>query len=155
MVLFDHESNDILVKSLKLRSAQELGRAYKVLHAHLCDRGLRPLFQILDNECPANLKKFMHQKGVDFKLVPPHLHHTNSSERAIHNYMDHLVTDLSIYDPIFPLHLLDRLLHQAPLTLNLLPPSWIKPRLSAKDQLNGDFDFNQTPLTPPGTKVLV
>ena len=49
MVLFDHESNAILVESLKSRSAQELVCAYEVLHSHLCDRGLLLLFQILDN----------------------------------------------------------------------------------------------------------
>ena len=40
MVLFDHDSNAILVGPLKSRSAQELVRAYEVLHAHLCDHGL-------------------------------------------------------------------------------------------------------------------
>ena len=73
MVLFDHDSNAILVKPLKSRISQELGRAYEVLHTHLCDCGIRPLFQILDNECPASLKLFMHQEGVDFQLVPLHL----------------------------------------------------------------------------------
>ena len=60
MLLFDHDRNAILVEPLKSCSAQELGRAYKVLHAHLCDRGLRPLFQMLDNEYPISLKQFMH-----------------------------------------------------------------------------------------------
>ena len=40
MFLFDHERNATLVEPLKSRSAQELDRAYKVLHANLCDRGL-------------------------------------------------------------------------------------------------------------------
>ena len=43
LVFFYHDRNDILVKPLKSCSAKELGRAYKVLHAHLCDRGLFPL----------------------------------------------------------------------------------------------------------------
>ena len=57
MVLFDHDSNAILVEPLKSRSAQEIGRTYEVLHAHICDCSFRPLFQILDNECPASLKR--------------------------------------------------------------------------------------------------
>ena len=97
----------------------------------------------------------MNQEGVGFQLVPPHLHRTNAAKRAIHNYKDHLVTGLIRCDPIFPLHLWDRLLQQATLMLNLLQPSQINLLLSAEDQLNGAFDFNQTPLTPPGTKVLV
>ena len=68
----------------------------------------------------ASLKQFMHQEGVDFQLVTPHLHHTNAAERAIHIYKDNLVTGLNIGDPRFPLNLWDRLLHQSMLTLNLL-----------------------------------
>jgi hypothetical protein len=41
------------------------------------------------------------------------------------------------------------------LTLNLLRGSCINPRLSAKAQLHSAFDFNQTPLGPLGTRVLI
>ena len=44
---------------------------------------------------------------------------------------------------------------QAVLTLNLLRASRINPRLSAHAQLHGMFDFNKTPLAPPGTRALV
>ena len=97
---------------------------------------------MLDNEFPASLKRFMHQEGVNLKIFPRHLHCTNAAERAIHNYKDHLVTDLISCNPRFPLHLWYRLLQQAPLTLNLLQPSRINPQLSANAQLNGAFDFN-------------
>ena len=62
---------------------------------------------------------------------------------------------LSSCDPNFPLHLWDRLIPHATLTLNLLCPSRPNPRLSAESQLNGAFDFNRTPLAPPGTRVVV
>jgi hypothetical protein len=39
--------------------------------------------------------------------------------------------------------------------LNLLWASWINPRLSAYIQLNGTFDYNATPMAPPGTQVLL
>jgi hypothetical protein len=38
---------------------------------------------------------------------------------------------------------------------NLLHGSRINPKLSAHAQLHGNFDFNRTPLAPPGTRVLV
>ena len=53
------------------------------------------------------------------------------------------------------MHFWDRLLHQATMTLNLLRPSWRNQNLSAYQQLFGNFDSNQTPLTPLGTKVIV
>jgi len=65
------------------------------------------------------------------------------------------VAGLSSTDKCFPLHLWDCLIPQVLLTLNLLRPSRLNPRLSAEAQLNGAFDFNRTPLAPPGTKVIV
>jgi hypothetical protein len=155
MVLYDHDSNAILAEPIKSRSESELLRAYTKLHAYLSERGLKPSFQMLDNECPAALKKFMTANDINFQLVPPYLHHTNAAEKAIGIYKDHLIAGLSSCDPNFPMHLWDRIIPQATLTLNLLRFSRINPRLSAEAQLNGAFDFNRTPLAPPGTKVLV
>jgi hypothetical protein len=45
-------------------------------------------------------------------------------------------------------------LPQATITLNLLRKSRINPRMSAYAQLNGHFDFNSTPLAPPGTRII-
>ena len=44
---------------------------------------------------------------------------------------------------------------QAIVTLNMLLPSRINPTLLAHAQLYGLFDFNATPFTSPGTKVIV
>jgi hypothetical protein len=52
------------------------------------------------------------------------------------------------------MHLWCRLIPQCTLTLNLLCQSCINPRLSSEAQLNGAFDFNKTPLAPPGTRVI-
>ena len=73
MVLYDHDSNTIIPEPIKSRSEAELIRAYSVLHAKLTNRGLRPKFQMLDNECPAGLKDYMCREGITFQLVPPHL----------------------------------------------------------------------------------
>ena len=44
---------------------------------------------------------------------------------------------------------------QAELTLNLLPGSRMNPKLSAWEQIEGRYNFNATPIAPPGTKCLV
>jgi hypothetical protein len=48
----------------------------------------------------------------------------------------------------------DKLIEQCELTLNLLRRSHINPKLSAYAQLHGQFDFNATPLAPPGICIL-
>jgi hypothetical protein len=52
------------------------------------------------------------------------------------------------------MHLWCRLIPQADIALNLLRGSRVNPKLSAYAQVHGHFDFNRTPLAPPGTFVL-
>jgi hypothetical protein len=44
---------------------------------------------------------------------------------------------------------------QATTTLNLLSTSRLNPLLSSEAHLNGPFDFNQTPLAPLGTRIIM
>ena len=48
----------------------------------------------------------------------------------------------------------DRLLVQAELTLNLLSTARVNPSLSAHTFLFDNFNYNKTPLVPPGTRVV-
>ncbi|KAI2497587.1 hypothetical protein MHU86_16893 [Fragilaria crotonensis] len=70
-------------------------------------------------------------------------------------FKNHFISGLCSVDKNFPLHLWDKLLPQAELTLNLLRGSRINPSLSAHAQLHGAVDFNRTPIAPPGIRVLV
>ncbi len=83
------------------------------------------------------------------------MHRTNAAEKAIDIWKCHFIAGLSSVDPNFPMHLWCRLIAQATTTLNLLRPARLNPRLSAEAHLNGAFDYNRTPLAPPGTKVLI
>ena len=49
----------------------------------------------------------------------------------------------------------DELLPQAELTLNLLRSSRVCPNISAYAHLNGIFNFNATPLAPPGVRAIL
>jgi hypothetical protein len=57
-------------------------------------------------------------------------------------------------DPAFPLHLWDRLLPQAEITLNLLRTSRLHPQLSAAAHFHGLLDYNKTAFAPPGFKII-
>ena len=120
MVFYDHYSNAIIPEPIKSQSESELIQAYAVLHSKLTNWGLRPKFQMLDNECPAGLKDYMRHEGITFHILPPHLHQKNYVERDIQTFKDHLITGIISCDPVFSLHLWDLLLSQYTLTLNLL-----------------------------------
>jgi hypothetical protein len=52
------------------------------------------------------------------------------------------------------LHLWDRLLPQAEITLNLLRTSRLHPQLSAAAHFHGLVDYNKTTFAPPGCKII-
>jgi hypothetical protein len=155
LVLYDYDSNAILAEPIKSRKQDEIVKAYKALHAYLTKRGLRPKLQKLDNEASKLLRDEMDTLDVNWQLVPPHIHRRNSAERAIRTFKNHFLAGLAGTDPDFPMHLWDRLVSQTTTTLNLLRNSRINPRLSAEAQLNGQFDYNRTPLAPIGIKVII
>ena len=92
---------------------------------------------------------------MSFQLAPPNVHRRNAAERAIRTFKNHLLADIASTDPKFPIHEWDRLLPQTELTINLLRNSHLNPNLSAYAYIYGIFNFNATPLAPPGTKVVV
>jgi hypothetical protein len=102
----------------------------------------------------AALKHFFTANDVEYQLVLPHCHHHNAAERAIRTFKEHFLAGLSSVDPTFPLHLWDRLLPQAEITLNLLRTSRLHPQLSSAAHFHGLVDYNKTSFAPPGYKII-
>jgi hypothetical protein len=155
MVVYDYDSNAILAEPIPNRTKKSLLAAYTKLHSQLCDAGLRPQYQRLDNECSDIMKEFMKEQNIKYQLVPPGVHRRNAAERAIRTLKNHLIAGFCSLDENFPLSLWDKLLPHALMSLNMLRGSRINPKLSAYAQLHGAFDFNATPLAPPGIRVLI
>jgi hypothetical protein len=155
LVLYDYDSNSILVKPVKTRSDNETLQAYDNLYKHLTDRGFKPQLNILDNEASTALKRAILKRDATIHLVEPNNHRVNAAKRAIRTYKNHFIAGLCSTDPNFPIYLWDELIPQAVLTLNLLRTSRMNPALSAHAQLHGLFDFNRTPLAPPGTRAVI
>jgi hypothetical protein len=117
-------------------------------------RGLKPKLIKLDNEASEFLKDYLHQQDITFQLVPPYSHRRNSAERAIRSFKDHLIAGLCLPDKSFPMHLWNRLLPQAVMTLNILRTSRINPKLSAATHIFGQYDFNRAPMALPVTRII-
>ena len=83
------------------------------------------------------------------------MHRINAAERAIRTYKNHLLAGIATCDPNYPITEWDRLLTQCNITLNLLRNSRANPKLSAYAYAYDQFDFNKTPLCPPGTKAII
>ena len=155
MIMYDYDTNSIQVAPTKTKTAAELRTTTLKLLDKLDKAGHKPRMHIMDNEASQTLKQALKKHNIDYQLVPPHIHRRNAAERAIQTFKAHFIAGLVSTDPSFPAHEWDRLLPQAELTLNMLRTSRISPHLSAYATLNGIFDYNKTPLLPPGTKTLI
>jgi hypothetical protein len=127
VVCYVYDCNYVKVIPMKSRSASEWVKAYDTIHQELTVKGFKPRLQTLDNEASTALKNFFTTNDVDYQLVPPHCHRRNAAERAVRTFKEHFVAGISSVDPTFPLHLWDRLLPQAEITLNLLRTSRLHP----------------------------
>jgi hypothetical protein len=154
MVCYVYDCNYVKVIPMKSRSASEWVKAYDTIHQELTVKGFKPKLQTLDNEASAALKNFFTANDVEYQLVPPHYHRRNAAERAIRTFKEHFVAGLSSVDPTFPLHLWDRLLPQAEITLNILRTPRLHPQRSAAAHFHGLVDYNKTAFAPPGCKII-
>jgi hypothetical protein len=156
LILYDYDSNSnsVLAAPRKNRGDKDMVRDFDLFVQSLIIRGLKPSLQRLYNEASLALRNYLTKQGIDYQRAPPHVHRRNNAERAIQTFKNHFIAGLCSVDPNFPLKLWYKLLPQAEITLNLLRKSRINPRMSAYAQLNDHFDFNRTPLAPPGTRII-
>jgi hypothetical protein len=129
-------------------------KAYKHIHQELTSRGFKNKLQTLDNEASTALKSLFTENDVEYQLGPPHCHRRSDAERAICTFKENVVSGLASVDPDFPLHLWDRLLPQAEMTLNLLHKSRQHPQLSAAAHYHGMVYYNKTAFSQPGCKII-
>jgi hypothetical protein len=103
MVLYEVDSNAILVQSMQNRTSGEMVAAYEVLVNRLKTSGFEPKLHLLDNECSSEYKEAIANNGMKLQLVPPNNHQRNIAEKAIQTFNDHFVSVLCGTDAKFPM----------------------------------------------------
>ena len=83
------------------------------------------------------------------------MHQHNIAERIIHTFKAHFLSMLTGIDSRFPVTRCDLLPHQAEITINLLCTSQINPAKSAWELMCGPFNYDATPLGPPGCCIII
>lgn len=155
MVMCEVDGNYIDAEPMKSKSTESMVQTYLTLWNRLTSsKVISPKLHILDNEAPEGLREVI-KSHCKMQLVPPDTHRSNLAERAIQTFKNHLIAILSGVDQSFPMHLWDRLIPQAVLTLNLLRQSHANPNVSAYHYVHGPFDYNSTPLGSMGCAVQI
>ena len=90
MVLFEIDSNAILVESVRDRTSGELVKAYQTLVDRLKERGFEPKLYIFDNKCLAEFKEAITRNGMEYQRLPPHDHHRDIAKKTLQTFKDNL-----------------------------------------------------------------
>ena len=99
LVVYEYDSNAILVQPLRNRTAPEIKRVFQSVVHYLNARGLRPHLDTLDNEASVILRDYLHSEEVEYQLVAPHIHRRNASDCAICTSKNHCIAGLASTEP--------------------------------------------------------
>jgi hypothetical protein len=119
MVCYSYDANYIRPIAIKSKSGAEWVRFFGIVFDEVTSKGFKPKLQTMGNEASVALKNYVTEKEMKYQLVPPYCHISNAEERAIRTFKEHFKSGLTTVDPAFPIHLWDRLLPQAEITLHL------------------------------------
>ena len=112
--------------------------------------------QILYNEENYEYNRIIKSEwGVEYQLVPPHIHRRNAAERAIRTFKAHFFSILAGIAKTSPKNLWDLLTPQTYLTLNLMRQSNLNLKILAWEYFQGPFDYKATPLGPLGCTFMI
>jgi hypothetical protein len=160
LVLYFYDNNVILVEPLQNRSNHQQVQAYKRI-IDQANKGTTLQIHWMDNEASAAVKETL-KKSTTWTTNWSRHTFTDAmplAEQAIRTFKNHFIakmcSKMCSAAEDFPIQLWDRLLRQAEITLNLMQTSRVNLSISAQEAINGPFNYNKTPLAPPGCKVLI
>ena len=154
-VAYKYQSNAILVHTLKDQSDKSLTAAFHDVYEYLTDRGFQPKLNVMDNQCSKAVKKYICSTKAGIQLVNPDDHRVNAGEWAIQTWKEHWLAGTGTLHPNCPIQQWCLFIEQGQGTLNLLRVLRVNPKLSAYAVLDGQFNFDKTPLAPVGTRALI
>ena len=109
----------------------------------------------MDNQCRKAIDKYIRSTKATIQLFNPDNHRVNAAERTIQTWKEHWLSGMGTLDLTCPIQLWCQFLEQGQDTLNLLRISRVNPKLSAYAVLEGQFNFDRTPMAPVGTRALI
>eukprot|EP00804_Cyclotella_cryptica_P022894 CCRYP_005101-RA/>CCRYP_005101-RA protein AED:0.41 eAED:0.41 QI:0/-1/0/1/-1/1/1/0/240 len=154
-VAYEYRSNAILVHALKDQTDKSLTAAFRDVYEYLTERGCQPKLNVMDNQCSKAVEKYIRSTNATIQLVNPDDHRVNAAERAIQTWKEHWLSGMGTLNPTCPIQLWCQFIEQGQDILNLLRVSRVNPKLSAYAVLEGQFNFDKTPLAPVGTRALI
>ena len=102
-VLYDHDSNTILVHSVKSTQADHLIEGYNTCYAKLQAPGINLVLHKPNKKITKAMRAAIVAKNLRYQLADTHDHHANPAERATGTFKNHFAASiLSDCDSKFP-----------------------------------------------------
>eukprot|EP00804_Cyclotella_cryptica_P011725 CCRYP_011331-RA/>CCRYP_011331-RA protein AED:0.46 eAED:0.40 QI:0/0/0/1/0/0/2/0/244 len=126
---------------------QIMTEAFNDVYKYLTNKGFQPKLNVMDNQCSKAVETYIKSTKATIQLVNPDNHRVNAAKRAIQTW-EHWLAGMGTLDPTCPIRLWCQFIEKVHV-------SRVNPKLSAYAILEGQFNFDKTPLAPVGTKSLV
>ena len=84
-----------------------------------------------------------------------HNHRVNAAEPAVKTAKYHIIAHIATLDHQCSMQFWSKMLPHMHDTLNMLRTSCNNKKLTTYEELNGKFDWNLTPISPPGTRGMI
>lgn len=118
-------------------------------------RGYKIKLHKLDNETSRDVEELIADQQAKIQYTPADTQRTNIAERCIRTWKNHFATIRAGAEASFPMYHWCRMLEQADITLNMMRPCTMNPKLSAFEAMEGSFSFSATYLALVGTKMMI
>ena len=107
---YDYDSNHVFAEPMKNRKKASQIKAVTTIIIKMKAAGLRPTFQILDNEVSTDLIAFLESdENITVQLAPAGYHCRNAAERTIRKFKKYFMAVLCTAHKHFPLNKWDSL----------------------------------------------
>ena len=130
-LFFTFDGNYIKSYPIKLRHCSELLKAYNNVYSFLRVRVYRPQLQKLDKKTYRDMEDFITEQQAKVQYTPSDMHRTNIAERCIRTWKNHFTSMRSGAPPSFCMANWCRMTDQCNITLNMMRPCTLNPRISA------------------------
>ena len=155
VIFFCADGNYIKSYPIKSRHRSNLLKAYNDVYAYLRIRGYRPQLHKMDNETSRDVEDFIAEQKAKHQYTPADMHRTNIAERCVRTWKNHFSATRAGTPPSFRMANWCRMTEQCDITLNMMRPCTINPKLSAFEAMEGTYSFDATPMAPVGTEILM
>eukprot|EP00957_Ditylum_brightwellii_P020080 1514839-Ditylum_brightwellii.AAC.1 len=151
IIFYTYDANDVKGIPIKNQTASEFLRAYKEMYDELTSKHYAPKLHKLNNESSQEVIYWIEEQKTNVQFTPPDMHRQYLNKHAIQTWKSHFIAGLASLPDDFPIAYWCSLDPHTNITLNMMHPCCQNPALSAYAALEGCFNFDTTPMAPPGT----